>query len=232
MLARSISVCRPPPASTAAPPERPPTEWNRGSARVVVPWLEVAAQLDLSGKTGNDAMDLVEGVRRCLWVVVVVVSSGHEVGNGDDARAGGESCQKDVGVGEVLLTSLEDGAGGSDPEVPPNLRVQDGSEDAGRVEAREATPVHGAVGSDKCRGRHVAYQSVVIQIVLGFRRPLIRGGELTTVARRHTTRQEARIAPSGRSREAAPQRNGFSGIDLMTDAAHNPHQCYPTGASP
>ena len=93
----------------------------------------------------------MEGIRRCVRVVVVIVVGGHKVGDGDYTGGCGVSGLENVGVAEVLLPGVKTGAGRTNPEMPAGLRVEDGSEDAGRVEARKAAPVYGAVGPDKRR---------------------------------------------------------------------------------
>ena len=92
-------------------------------AGVVVPGLEIAAQVNLPGEAGYHAVDFVVGVGRCFWVVVVILSDGHKVGDGDYTGASGESGLKYVGVLEVLLPCVNGGSDGTDAEVSSNLRV-------------------------------------------------------------------------------------------------------------
>ena len=94
-------------------------------------------------------MDFVEGVWRRVRVVVVILSGGHKISDGDHTSGCGEGSTENVSVLKVLLPCVEAGSGGTDTEVSAYFRVEDGSEDAGRVEARKATPVHRAVGSDE-----------------------------------------------------------------------------------
>ena len=74
----------------------------------------------------------------------VVLHLGHVVGV---QEAGDE----DSGVRPVELLVAELVAGRGDPEAPALLVVQDGGEDAGRVEARQAQPVDGAVHAHQRR---------------------------------------------------------------------------------
>ena len=103
-------------------------------------------------------MDLVEMHGRRGRIVVVC--NGHEVGDGNLAVLRAERGLKDVGIREVLLARVHDGAGGTDPEVAAHVLVEYGGENAWGVEAREAAPVDGAVGPDERCGGHVAYESV------------------------------------------------------------------------
>ena len=116
---------------------------------IIVFGLEIAAHVNLPGGAGNDAMDFVEGVWRRVRVVVVIIGCGHEIGDGDHTCGCGEGGTENVGVLKVLLPCVNAGTGRANPEVSTYLRVEDGGEDAGRVEARKAAPVYRAVGSDE-----------------------------------------------------------------------------------
>ena len=121
----------------------------------------------------------------------------HEVGNGDDARAGGEGCLQDVGVRKVPLTIREDGAGRSDPGSAPQppgpgwQRRRWESRSAGNNTSPRSRRFRQAPRKT-CRlsVRSRTYRAWVSTALMRGGR----GGELTTVARRHTTRQEARIS--------------------------------------
>ena len=106
--------------------------------------------------------------RRRVRVAVIVPGQGHEVGDGNFARFAGEGGLEDIGVRDVSLAGLEAGTGGADSEIAAYLLVEDRREDAGGVEAWEATPVYGAVGPDERRRRHIPYQSILVQNGYGF----------------------------------------------------------------
>ena len=79
-------------------------------AGVVVPGLEVAAQLHFAGMAGDDPVNFVGRVRRRrVRVAVIVAGQRHEVGDGYFAIRAGEGGLEDVGVRQVLLTRLEAG---------------------------------------------------------------------------------------------------------------------------
>ena len=117
-LASAVNLNRP-----AAGVAAQGTETGDG-AGVVVPRAEVAAQFDLAGVAGDDAVNLVGRVRRRgIRVAVVIAGQGHEVGDGDLAAGAGEGSLQNVGVGEVLLARLEAGGGRADAEVAANAGV-------------------------------------------------------------------------------------------------------------
>ena len=143
-LARRVRVCRPPRARTTPPPGSPRSGRNSGRGTGVVGLgLEIAAQVDLPGEAGNDAVDFVVGKRRRLRDVVVI-GDRHEVRDADDTPGGCKGGVQNVGIGLVVLPVFKGPAGGADPETAPGMLVQDGREYAGRVEPRKATPVYGA----------------------------------------------------------------------------------------
>ena len=113
-------------------------------------------------------MYLVEGVGRRLRVVVVIVGSGHEVGDGYHAGPIDEGGDQHVTIVLVLLMGGE-GVDGIDAEAPADIGVEDGGKHTWRVETRKAAPVDRAVVPDKRRRRHVAYQSVVVHVSEGTR---------------------------------------------------------------
>src|SRR5205814_10631238 len=70
--------------------------------------------------------------------------------------------------GPVDLLAGDAGLGGrGDAEVATLLVVEDGCEDAGRVEMRQAEPVDGPVTADQGRGVHVADKAVVFNGQVG-----------------------------------------------------------------
>ena len=121
------------------------TEFGRG-AGVVGPGLEIAAQGHLPGEAGNDAVDFVVGFRGRFRDAVF--GDGHEVGDANHAAVYRKGRVQYVSVGLVLLQGFKNGPGRGDTKAPADFLVQNRRENAGGVEAREAAPVHGAVGPD------------------------------------------------------------------------------------
>src|ERR1051326_8127532 len=69
----------------------------------------------------------------------------HEVLHLADSGLGQEARDQHVGVWQVQLLGLPAVDGGRDAVVATTSPVQDGAEDTGRVEARAAVPVNGAI---------------------------------------------------------------------------------------
>ena len=97
--------------------------------------------------------------------VPVVVLDGHEVHDGNDTCGRGEGGLQDIGVLHVRLRGSVYPAG-PDAEPAADVLVEDRGKDARRVETGQAQPVDRAVHTDQCRRRHVAYESVVVQVDL------------------------------------------------------------------
>ena len=85
----------------------------------------------------------------------------HEVDELPHPRLGHETGDQDRGVREVQLLAAEDLHGRPHPEMTTALVVEQGTENAGRVEPRRAEPVDRPVGGDKCRGLEIADEAVV-----------------------------------------------------------------------
>ena len=69
---------------------------------------------------------------------------------------------EDVGVRPVELLVPEIVAGRGNPEAPALLVVQDGGEDARRIEVRQTQPVDGAIHPHQRRRAHVADDAVIL----------------------------------------------------------------------
>ena len=106
---------------------------------------------------------LTRRTSRCRWSGSWAAQHRHEVVHLDDAVVGEEPGDQDGGVGEVELVGGVDLA--HRPGEPPARRRVSGSSRAantlGRVEARGAEPVDGAVGADQGARAQVTDQTVV-----------------------------------------------------------------------
>lgn len=89
-----------------------------------------------------------------------LVDHGHEVLDLRHPVRGEEARDQHVRVGEVELPGAGRDLGGQ-LERPAPLGVEDGPEDAGRIEARAAVPVDGAVRADQGGRTEIADQAVL-----------------------------------------------------------------------
>ena len=121
---------------------------------VVEPGRDVDLELHLAADTPDHPHDsvAVRGDR---------AGNRHEVDHLADPCLGHEARDQDSGVREVQLLAGERLAGGADPEVTALLVVEQGPEDARRVEPGRAEPVDAAVGGDEGRGLEVTDEAVV-----------------------------------------------------------------------
>ena len=119
---------------------------------VIVPRLEVAAQFHVAELAGYYAVDFRRFNRFDVRpAVFVVIGDGHKVDDGNDTRLSPESRFEDVGVPDVLLGSFDARGNRTDAKSSAYVLVQEGSKDAGGIKSGKATPVNGAVSSDKRR---------------------------------------------------------------------------------
>jgi hypothetical protein len=98
-------------------------------------------------------------------VLVVPRPDQKDVADDDPAAAGAPARLEHHGAREVAAVGRDLHVGRPEPEEP-SVPVEDGSEHARGVEAREAEPVDGAVAADERGGLRVADQPVVLDTPL------------------------------------------------------------------
>ena len=86
---------------------------------------------------------------------------GHEVLHFPDSLGHQEARDQDIGVRQVELLRTPSVAVRRDAEPPASISVEDGRENARRIETRAAIPVDRPVGADKRDGVQVTDQAVL-----------------------------------------------------------------------
>ena len=126
-----------------------------GGSGVVEARLAVERELQLASDDADEPNETMT-VRRVLRIL-----DRHEVDHLADAVRRHEPRDQDRRVREIQLPGDVAVLGGSDPEVPAALGVEQRSEHARRVKARTAEPVDRAVGRDERSCLQVADQPVI-----------------------------------------------------------------------
>jgi len=103
---------------------------------------------------GGDAADE-------FFAFVVIGDDGHEVGDLPYPFGGKETREQYVGIREIELFGLHLFENGADGEAAAFPVIEEGGEDAGGVELREAHEIDGSVESDEGRCVEVAYNAII-----------------------------------------------------------------------
>ena len=119
------------------------------------------------GLHGDGAFDALDDAVDVLRQDVDAAHRGerHEVRERDGAGGRDKGGLQDVGLRQVALRRLV-GAKGGDLEAAAALVVEDGGEDAGRIDAGHAAPVDGAVEAHEGGGVHVADGPVAADLLV------------------------------------------------------------------
>src|SRR5215204_3559052 len=123
-----------------------------GRARIVKPWGADHADTRFAADAFDATNEIVGGGPFFY---------GHEIGNFNDAVGGKEASEEDVRVGEVYLLALRAVEFGRDGEKSAAFRIENRSEDGGRVEAGEAHEIDRSIQRDERDGVQVANDGVV-----------------------------------------------------------------------
>jgi hypothetical protein len=108
----------------------------------------------------NGFRDPQQLARRLFGFATRFTPDGHEIGHLREAFIAHEPRHQDIGIGQVHLldTAFTDGL---QAKTAALVFVQQGTEQARRIETREAAPINRAIVSHQGYGSHVADHAVV-----------------------------------------------------------------------
>jgi hypothetical protein len=97
-----------------------------------------------------------------FFAIVDIDQYRHQVCDLSYSFRGEEAGQQDIGIGQVKLFGLHLFELGGDGKVAPFVFVQQGGEDAGRVEFRETHKVDGAIESHEGYCTKISYNTIIL----------------------------------------------------------------------